>query len=711
MAKKSNRLPESPRLEEMKAVAAEHGGKFTLLDMDGNMVIAPVYDYIGQPEIGICLVRRDGKYGYVKTDGTVLVEPTYEKAGNFAFETAAVCVNGKWGFIDKTGKMVIEPQFEEQPRFCEGVAAVKIDGKWGYINLNGKLIVPAIYESAQAFDSGLGAVRLNGKTGFVSETGETVIPPTFDSIKSGALMGTWHCDALAVASENGAMGIINRKGEWVLPAKYQNVMLSISMAASRQSVGDEVIGKFEVEPGGCGLISVSGRIVAQPVFKEINEYTDGIAAARDSNGKWGFINLDGEWVIAPQYAAVHDFRGALANVSTNDQSFAISREGKVIGKACKVLKTLVGTELDIIPDRYVVKKDGKWGLLDGEFNELLPFEYDDIDRWGDTTNIVVRKEDKYGLTDVNGVELLPVKYHSIDIVRPNNPLAYVAEDWDSNVGAVNADGKWVIRPDYQRCSVYGTANRVVVEKDDLCGLHDLEGNEVHPCSFETISSFTDGMACARKDGKWGIIDADGNWIIRNKFDQIDDPSEGLAFAKESGKWGYVNMNGEWVINPEWNTASSISRFVGGVAGVKDDSGKFVLINKRGEALTKPSSTLGLYAIADGMRRVKVGRKYGYLTETGEMAIKPAYDDARDFENGWALVNMKVDKVPVWTFINHEGCYGPTYESEIWLRRLTKVKEGGKIALLDSNGVMIAPFIFSRVDDTKDGFTPAQIAGF
>ncbi|MDE6669286.1 MAG: SatD family protein, partial [Muribaculaceae bacterium] len=71
-----------------------------------------------------------------------------------------------------------------------------------------------------------------------------------------------------------------------------------------------------------------------------------------------------------------------------------------------------------------------------------------------------------------------------------------------------------------------------------------------------------------------------------------------------------------------------------------------------------------------------------------------------------------DKQPVWTFVDREGRYGPVYNEQIYLfGPLTKVKQDEKIALLRPDGTMAAPYIFSRIDDAAEGFTPAQIAGF
>ncbi len=45
-------------------------------------------------------------------------------------------------------------------------------------------------------------------------------------------------------------------------------------------------------------------IKALPMPVEIGEYSEGYAPARNEEGLWGYVDSDGEWVIAPQYAEV-----------------------------------------------------------------------------------------------------------------------------------------------------------------------------------------------------------------------------------------------------------------------------------------------------------------------------------------------------------------------------------------------------------------------
>ncbi len=710
MAKKSNVLPEDPRLEEMREIAKNHPGKFVLLDEEGNLVIPPIYDFIGAPVNGICLIQKDGKYGYVRTDGSIIAEPSFEKAWSFDDGLAPIEVNGKWGFIDESGKVVIAPQYDERTYFSEGLAVIKKNNKYGYIDLAGNTVIEPAYEYAQAFKNGLGMIKLNGKYGFINARGEMVIAPELEAVKSSALYnGAWQKD-FAVATLNGAQGIIDVTGRWVLPPKYSEVRLFLNMASSRQEVDGEVLAEFEVLPGGCGLISQNGRIVAQPVFKKIFKFSNGLAAAQEASGKCGYINLDGEWALAPQYDGISDFKGELALVRSKDRKYVINKEGKEVGDKFKILANNLNGKDYVIPDRYVIARNGKWGLFDGNLTEILPVEFDSMELWGPTELIEVEKDGKYGLIDKNGKEILPIKYKQFNAVREDKPLAEIGEDWGTNEGAINAEGKWIVPPVYTRCYVYSDV--ITVEKDNLKGLLDLEGNEIFPCSLEQIGSFyNSSMTTARKDGKYGVLSNKGEWIIKPEFEGIEVPAEGLAAARKDNKWGFVNLQGEWVIEPTWKGIEG-DKFTNGVAVAVDESAKSVIIDRTGKALTKPASTVRLYDAKDGMRLIKVGRKFGYLTDDGKVAIKPTFDEAEDFSDGWAQVSLKVDKQPVWTFIDREGRYGPVYNEQISLfGSLTEVKQDEKIALLRPNGTMAIPYIFSRVDKKSEGFIPARIAGF
>ncbi len=59
-------------------------------------------------------------------------------------------------------------------------------------------------------------------------------------------------------------------------------------------------------------------IKALPMPVEIGEYSEGYAPARNEEGLWGYVDNDGEWVIAPQYAEVSPVKNLRATAICTD---------------------------------------------------------------------------------------------------------------------------------------------------------------------------------------------------------------------------------------------------------------------------------------------------------------------------------------------------------------------------------------------------------
>ena len=152
----------------------------------------------------------DRKFGYINIEGEFVIEPVFEYARNFSNGIAAVKMDGKWGFIDKTGDITIEPRFEDAGEFADGLCNVKLDDLWGYIDETGAFVVEPRYYDAEAFTEGMGAFTTgqtyDQKHGFVDTEGNVVIEPFFfhaEQFKNG----------LAWVGFKGEYGYINKDGD------------------------------------------------------------------------------------------------------------------------------------------------------------------------------------------------------------------------------------------------------------------------------------------------------------------------------------------------------------------------------------------------------------------------------------------------------------------------------------------------------------------
>lgn len=77
-------------------------------------------------------------------------------------------------------------------------------------------------------------------------------------------------------------------------------------------------------------IDITGKVViANQGWEDASYFSEGLAAVC-KDGKWGYINTSGEYVIEPQYDAARDFSCGVAIVDIGDDWFIIDVQGNVL---------------------------------------------------------------------------------------------------------------------------------------------------------------------------------------------------------------------------------------------------------------------------------------------------------------------------------------------------------------------------------------------
>lgn len=160
----------------------------------------------------------------------------------------------------------------------------------------------------------------------------------------------------------------------------------------------------------------------------------------------------------------------------------------------------------------------------------------------------------------------------------------------------------------------------IVGDGEHFGFINKRGKLVVPLKLDGALRFSEGLAAVMVNGRCGFINVTGELVIPMRYEQVRSFSDGLAAVRlppgpdRPAVVGYVNRNGNWA--------------------VRDDAGRFDELDR----------------FSDGMARVRVGDRWGYIDRSMKLAIEPAYEDARDFVNGSAAV--KIDGR--WGYINKRG---------------------------------------------------------
>lgn len=172
-------------------------------------------------------------------------------------------VNGLWGYKGYLGAIVVEPQYQKARSFREGVAAVQKNGQWGFINPKGAYLVKPLYQKALSFRAGYAKVALNE---------------------------LW--------------GVIDKAGKLTVPTRYKQLFFVIDL-------NNRPICLAKVEKGNLfGLIDkTNGKQLLPYQYKKIATYfRNKRLKVQDKMGKYGFVDINGQQIIACQYDAVEDFK-------------------------------------------------------------------------------------------------------------------------------------------------------------------------------------------------------------------------------------------------------------------------------------------------------------------------------------------------------------------------------------------------------------------
>jgi hypothetical protein len=126
---------------------------------------------------GLFSKRENGLYGYIDIKGEWVIPPIYDFTFFFSDGLAPVKKGGKWRFVDKNGDMPFDFAFDEVEVivFMHGICVIEKNGLYGLIDKNGRIIAEPIYESyCSPWSEPIGMVK-GGKIGFIDSKGNIII--------------------------------------------------------------------------------------------------------------------------------------------------------------------------------------------------------------------------------------------------------------------------------------------------------------------------------------------------------------------------------------------------------------------------------------------------------------------------------------------------------------------------------------------------------
>lgn len=256
--------------------------KCGLINEVGRTIIAPVYDYVGHVEDGMCLILNDDKFGYFNLSTLEVISPQFEDAEDFAESLAGVQNQmGKWGFIDKHNRVVIPFNFDAVNKDFRGdTAEVTLGNEDVYINKAGKILGVAPPKSTVRKRELIGT---SGRLGLMKPTGEIVMPPIYDYFGYAQ-------DSVFWFRLKGKFGLADSDGNYITGPDF-DYLTYFSEGLAPASTADT-----------WGFIRPNGTIGIPFTYQAALNFSHGLAAVKHK-GLWGFIDRKGRWKIKPRFEA------------------------------------------------------------------------------------------------------------------------------------------------------------------------------------------------------------------------------------------------------------------------------------------------------------------------------------------------------------------------------------------------------------------------
>lgn len=323
-------------------------GKYGFVDIDGNVVIDPIYTWADTFRDGMAPVGLDDKYGFVDSTGQTRVAIAYDMVSAFFSEGfAGVREKELWGFVSDQGCGLGNAEYTAVRHFTEGKAAVERGGVWGYIDRCGQNVARHTFAEADFFSCGLARVVREGQVLFLDEDGTARALGSYKDVGQRFME-----DRVQVQDSRGLWGFVDKAGNCVVPCQYAGlssfhesyaVFYEKRKAGFLLRNGDLAFGgsRFDEaldfsdgcapvrDRGGWYLMQASGDRIGPIACDRLWTFQNGFGRF-DAMTKTGFLDVNGKVAIPAQYDNVDDFEYGLARVEFDDKFGYVNTHGKMV---------------------------------------------------------------------------------------------------------------------------------------------------------------------------------------------------------------------------------------------------------------------------------------------------------------------------------------------------------------------------------------------
>lgn len=677
-----------------------NGEQILRINNKTRIVVPAIYDFAQYANYGLVRVLKNGRWGLISRKGEEIISPQYSYIDTFADSFAIVGLsedpyidyslnnqwrfkNMKYGIVDTTGEVVLSAEYDSIEKWDNGYYRVLKDGLYGLLSPSLHVVIETGKKSIRDLNNQYLIIALNSNDyytwyGLVDYNGNTIIDATdyrkgFEAIEviennflkiyysKGNYPGT---STIAIANSRGKELCICSECDDVKYINHGLFMVTRFRYTNNDGGGHNVY----------NIVNINGEELFEKNYKSIDFLSDGKLLIGDNSG-WGLADAIGNILSKPVYQNKLIFVDYRAEVTVKG-----SRETKKINTLGQVIVTNQEQEV-IVPSQYywasnfvngisIVRSSqitGKIGVIDENFNPVIPSKYDKVSLMSDNT-IKVKENECYGIYDITGRCIFPSIFYVIEYIT-NNRVRVV---WNLNITNEWNKGKEITEIDYIKKKKDSSLDFSVNYRSAIC---DAQGNilktNVGKYKGRYAMSYTD-IVIENKQIRFknvGVIDIDGNQIIPNEYDVVTLYGHDFATIKKGTCSGMANLRTKEIVmfdeikiiqdwgidkygrmlfsanhyydeeNDEWITSTGAASFYGiivkpgqykyihfldnGLISVTDDNDKVGLIDNEGKIILSPIFSF-----------------ISFNGEYGSVCIGGHYDNYKHIGGKWGVIDSR-----------------------------------------------------------------------
>lgn len=379
--------------------------------------------------------------------------------------------------------------------------------------------------------------------------------------------------------------------------------------------------------------SESSKIVVQPKYENIRAKEQGFIV--NENEQTGLLNPQGKLVIPPKY------NGGLIFLENGHIRVLSDMKNGVLDENYKEVIPIEYDDLRIIhPNQYRVTKDKKMGHLDMEGNVVIPIEFRHIEYFERGFAIASKEIDDrvyFGVINLEGKEVLPFKY-------PNIAKAY------KYFYKITEPQR---RYGYQR----NKDNETPINPESIGKFFNQKGEEVDFSQYKLVNgydqdlliqAYIEGPNGTKEERIYGFLDLDGKPVTEFKYNSASKFHNGHCIVEiktGDNNWvsGLIDSLGNEVLMGQFNHIGTVNdnRIIAYKGEIERNVGRKYL-------------TMGKYGLVDLKGNTIVPFQYDFLVRLGGDNLYKAYKGKLDLTGQpasaeYAIINQNGEKTSSYLF--------------------------------------------------------------